>query len=80
MKGIIKKNSENKTSKSVDYDKKIRKPLLSSSKEGQEIIRQFVEQGMIDARCQLIAVIIPQHIDASLKEHLDIWLGYQGKR
>lgn len=80
MKGIIKKNSENKTNKSVDYDKKIRKPLLSSSKEGQEIIRQFVEQGMIDARCQLIAVIIPQHIDASFKGTLRHLARLSGKK
>jgi Rne/Rng family ribonuclease len=46
MKGIIKKNSENKTSKSVDYDKKIRKPLLSSSKEGQEIIVQVIKDAI----------------------------------
>ena len=41
--------------------------LLSTSKEGEEIIRQFVEQGLIDSRVDLIAVIVPQFIDASFK-------------
>ena len=36
--------------KVVEDGEKIRKPLLSTSTEGQEIVRQFVEQGMIDAR------------------------------
>jgi hypothetical protein len=67
LKGIIKKNSENRPRKSVNDDEKIRKPLLSTSGEGQEIIRQFVEQGMIDARCQIIAVVVPQYIDAGFK-------------
>lgn len=65
LKGIIKKNSENKKKKTTED--KLRAPLLSTSVEGQEIIRQFVEQGMSDARCQLIAVIAPQYIDAALK-------------
>ena len=42
-------------------------PLLSTSKEGQEIIRQFVEQGMVDGKAQLIAVVAPQYFDNSLK-------------
>lgn len=66
LKGIIKKNSEN-GKKTVTDAEKIRKPLLSTSREGQEIIRQFVEQGMSDARCQIIAVVVPQYIDAGFK-------------
>ena len=45
----------------------LQKYLLSTSKEGQEIIRQFVEQGMIDSRVQLISVIAPQYFDHGLK-------------
>lgn len=66
LKGIIKKNSEN-DKKTVTDAEKIRKPLLSTSREGQEIIRQFVEPGMSDARCQIIAVVVPQYIDAGFK-------------
>ncbi|MCI9016503.1 MAG: hypothetical protein HFJ53_05010 [Clostridia bacterium] len=60
MKGIIKKNSSKSANK-----KNIR--LLSTSKEGSEIIRQFVEQGMCDQRCEMIFIVIPQNIDNSLK-------------
>ena len=60
MKGIIKSNS----SKSKD---KANKELLSTSKQGGEIIRQFIEQGMIDERCEVIIIAAPQHIDNSLK-------------
>lgn len=60
MKGIIKKNSSKSANK-----KNIR--LLSTSKEGSEIIRQFVEQGMSDQRCEMIFIVIPQNIDNSLK-------------
>lgn len=60
MKGIIKKNSST-------IDKKQNAILLSTSSHGQEIIRQFAEQGMIDARCQLIMVVAPQRIDNSFK-------------
>lgn len=67
LKGIIKKNSRNLSNKMIDDTEKIQTPLLSTSKEGQEIIRQFVEQGLSDNRCEVIAVIIPQYIDASLK-------------
>lgn len=56
------------------------KAIRIESKEGQEIIRQFVEQGMIDARCQLIAVIIPQHIDASFKGTLRHLAKLSGKK
>jgi hypothetical protein len=80
LKGIIKKNSENRPRKVVDDDKKIRKPLLSTSGEGQEIIRQFVEQGMVDARCQIIAVIVPQYIDASFKATLRHLARLAGKK
>ena len=80
LKGIIKKNSENTPRKTMDYEEKARKRLLSSSKEGQEIIRQFVEQGVIDARCQLIAVIIPQYIDASVKGTLRHLARLSGKK
>ena len=80
LKGIIKKNSENRSKNKREDDEKIRKPLLSTSTEGQEIIRQFVEQGMIDARCQLIAVIIPQYIDASLKGTLKHLARLSGKK
>ena len=41
--------------------------LLSTSKAGEEIIRQFVEQGMIDNRVDLIAVVAPQYFDNSFK-------------
>ncbi len=80
LKGIIKKNSENRPRKSVNDDEKIRKPLLSTSGEGQEIIRQFVEQGMIDARCQIIAVVVPQYIDAGFKGTLRHLARLSGKK
>lgn len=67
MKGIIKKNTKN-----VGYTKKddaelIEEYLLSTTKAGEEIIRQFVEQGMVDSRCQLIAVVAPQYFDHGFK-------------
>ena len=80
LKGIIKKNSENRPRKAIADDEKIRKPLLSTSGEGQEIIRQFVEQGMIDARCQIIAIVVPQNIDASLKGTLRHLAKLSGKK
>lgn len=68
MIGIIKKNSENKQRGNERTDEELfQKYLLSTSKEGQEIIRQFVEQGMIDSRVQLISVIAPQYFDHGLK-------------
>lgn len=79
LKGIIKKNSESRKRKAADDDK-IRRPLLSTSGEGQEIIRQFVEQGMLDARCQIIAVIVPQYIDGSFKGTLRHLARLSGKR
>ena len=68
LKGIIKKNSENKSTKSLQNIDVLRSNyLLSTSTEGQEIIRQFVEQGLNDQRCQVIAVISPQYFDNGLK-------------
>ena len=66
MKGIIKKNSKNSGTIKTD-NQLIEEYLLSTAKEGQEIIRQFVEQGMVDSRCQLIAVVVPQYFDHSFK-------------
>ena len=60
MKGIIKKNSSTSSNKQNII-------LLSTSSQGQEIIRQFVEQGMSDERCELIMVVVPQNIDNSFK-------------
>lgn len=60
MKGIIKKNSSLSSNKQNII-------LLSTSSQGQEIIRQFVEQGMSDGRCQLIMIVAPQNIDNSFK-------------
>lgn len=80
LKGIIKKNSENRPKKIVADDEKIRKPLLSTSGEGQEIIRQFVEQGMMDARCQIIAIVVPQYIDAGFKGTLRHLARLSGKK
>lgn len=67
MKGIIKKNSKNSAYSKKSADELIATSLLSTSKEGEEIIRQFVEQGMSDTRTQLIAIVAPQYIDNSLK-------------
>lgn len=80
LKGIIKKNSENKSRTVVTDEVKIYKPLLSTTSEGQEIIRQFVEQGMIDARCHIIAVIVPQYIDAGFKATLRHLARLSGKK
>lgn len=76
LKGIIKKNSK----KVVDDKDRIEYPLLSTSKEGQEIIRQFVEQGMLDSRCQIIAVIVPQYIDSGFKGTLRHLARLSGKK
>lgn len=67
MKGIIKKNSRYSTRSPRPIDELLNTHLLSTSKEGEEIIRQFVEQGLIDARVDLIAVIAPQYFDNSFK-------------
>lgn len=63
MKGIIKKNSSTAAQKQNSI-------LLSTSSQGQEIIRQFVEQGMVDSRCQLIMIVAPQKIDNGFKGNL----------
>ena len=67
LKGIIKKNTENKGRTAKTSSELIERHLLSTSKEGQEIIRQFVEQGMNDQRCQVIAIVAPQYFDSGLK-------------
>ncbi len=67
LKGIIKKNTANTPSKSSDLECLKTTVLTSSLSTGREIIQQFVEQGMIDARCQVIAVIAPQYFDANFK-------------
>lgn len=67
FKGIAKKNS---ISSSKTNEEKMQSVLLSTVKEGEEIIRQFVEQGMTDARSEVIAIIIPQYIDADFKATL----------
>lgn len=65
LKGIIKSNTENKKGKTLED--MLKTPLKSTAKAGEEIIRQFVEQGMNDSRCDLIAVIAPQFFDNGLK-------------
>ena len=80
LKGIIKKNSKKLPKKIVDDEEKIRTPLLSTSQEGQEIIRQFVEQGMLDVRCHIIAVIVPQYIDNGFKGTLRHLARLSGKK
>lgn len=80
MKGIIKKNTMNsgRTSKSVDV--LLNTHLLSTSKAGEEIIRQFVEQGLVDNRVDLIAVIAPQYFDNSFKGTLRFLAKLGGKK
>ena len=80
LKGIIKKNSKKLPRKVVDDEEKIQSPLLSTSQEGQEIIRQFVEQGMLDARCDIIAIIVPQYIDSGFKGSLRHLARLSGKK
>ena len=68
--GIIKKNSENKTrgNAKIRTEKElIQSYLLNTSNEGQEIIRQFVTQGMQTSGVSLIGIIAPQYFDHSLK-------------
>lgn len=67
MKGIIKKNTMNSGRTPKPIDELLNTHLLSTSKAGEEIIRQFVEQGMIDNRVDLIAVVAPQYFDNSFK-------------
>ena len=78
LKGIIKKNTENKGRKTIDDMRNTY--LLSTSQEGQEIIRQFVEQGMNDQRCQVVAVIAPQYFDGGLKGTLRYLARLSGKK
>lgn len=80
LKGIIKGNSKKSSRKDVDNEEKIKSPLLSTAKEGQEIIRQFVEQGMLDARCDIIAIIVPQYIDNGFKGTLRHLARLAGKK
>ena len=56
------------------------KPLLATAREGEEIIRQFVEQGMTDARVDAIAVIAPQYFDHGLKGTLKMLARLAGKK
>lgn len=69
LKGIIKKNSLNNGKNAVDD--LITKPLLETSSQGEEIIRQFVTQGLQDNRAQLIAIIAPQRFDENLHATLN---------
>lgn len=80
MKGIIKKNSKNSTRTIRSVDELISTHLLSTSKEGEEIIRQFVEQGLVDGRVDVIAVIAPQYIDSSFKGTLRFLAKLVGKK
>ncbi len=80
MKGIIKKNSKNSTRSIRTVDELISTHLLSTAKEGEEIIRQFVEQGLVDNRVEVIAVIVPQYIDSSFKGTLRFLAKLVGKR
>ena len=79
MIGIIKKNSFNKGTKK-DNATLIESHLLSTSGEGQEILRQFVEQGMTDTRAQVIAIIVPQYFDSGLKGTLRYLARISGKK
>lgn len=80
MKGILKKNTKNTTRGNRSDDELMNEYLLSTSKEGEEIIRQFVEQGLADNRCQLIAVAAPQYFDSGLKGTLRFLARLGGKR
>lgn len=73
MKGIIKKNSSTSQNKRNAV-------LLSTSKQGEEIIRQFVEQGITDQRCELIMVVAPQYIDNSFKGTLRLLAKMSNKK
>ena len=73
MKGIMKRNSSKSKNK-----RNIR--LLSTSKQGEEIIRQFVEQGVSDQRCEVIMIVAPQYIDNSLKGNLRLLAKLSNKK
>ena len=53
---------------------------VGSDKPGEEIIRQFVEQGLTDNRTDLIAVIAPQYFDNSFKGTLRFLAKLGGKK
>jgi hypothetical protein len=74
LKGILKSNRSRGTD-----DEKIHAVLLSSTAGGQEIIRQVVEQGIVDARCGVLAIVVPQYIDADFKGTLRYLCGLVGK-
>ena len=80
MKGIIKKNTANCGYKTKSISELLDAHLLSTSKAGEEIIRQFVEQGMIDNRVDLIAVVAPQYFDNAFKGTLRYLAKLSGKK
>lgn len=80
MVGIIKKNSKNSKKHPKPIQELITTHLLSTSREGQEIIRQFVEQGLNDGRAEVIAVIAPQYFDNSFKGTLRLLAKIAGKK
>lgn len=80
MKGIIKKNSMNSARGSKPISELLDNCLLSTSKPGEEIIRQFVEQGLNDNRTEIIAVIAPQYFDNSFKATLRFLAKLGGKK
>ena len=80
MKGIIKKNSKNSTRTTRTTSQLLNEYLLSTSTPGEEIIRQFVEQGLTDNRTELIAVVAPQHFDNSFKGTLRFLAKLGGKK
>lgn len=80
MKGIIKKNTMNSGRTPKPVDVLLNTHLLSTSKAGEEIIRQFVEQGLVDNRVDLIAVIAPQYFDNSFKGTLRFLAKLGGKK
>lgn len=80
MKGIIKKNTKNTARGNRKPDNElIEETLKSTSAEGQEMLRQFVEQGLADSRAEVVAVIAPQYFDAGLKGTLR-YLARVGKK
>lgn len=78
MKGIIKKNSFNTGKRTLE--EMLTMPLLETSSEGEEIIRQFVTQGMEDNRAQLIAIVAPQHFDQNVQATIDYLARLSGKK
>jgi hypothetical protein len=81
FKGIIKSNSLLKSKKKeLTIEDKINSFLQSTSTVGQEIIRQLIEQGLNDQRCQLVAIIVPQYIDNDFKGTLRFLCGLVNKK